>query len=76
MHLQTDQELQRNEIKILNSKFNLQMFSMRIRDGKAFAVEQKIRELKKLLFKSKRIQRKSSSKRIDAESSFKMKQII
>ena len=52
------------------------MFSMRIRDGKAFAVEQKIRELKKLLFKSKRIQRKSASKRIDAESSFKIKQII
>ena len=76
MHLQTDQELQRNEIKILNSKFNLQMFSMRIRDGKTFAVEQKIRELKKLLFKSKRIQRKSASKRIDAESSFKIKQII
>ena len=67
MHLQTDQELQQNEIKILNSKFNLQMFSTRIRDGKAFAVEQKIREFKKLLFKSKRIQKKSSSKRIDAK---------
>ena len=33
------------------------MFSTRLRGGKAFTAEQKIRELKKLLFRSKRIQK-------------------
>ena len=31
------------------------MFSSRLRGGKAFVAEQKIREFKKLLFKSKRV---------------------
>ena len=55
MRLQTDLEFQRNEIKKLNKKCNVDMFSMKVRGGKAFAVEQKIRESKKLLFKSKRL---------------------
>ena len=67
MHLQTDNEFQHNEIKKLNSKFNVQMFSARIRSGKAFAAKQKIRDFKKLLFKSKRIQKNSLSKRTDAK---------
>ena len=33
--LQTDQEHQQNEIKNLNSKHNIKMFSSRIRGGKA-----------------------------------------
>ena len=36
MHLQTDQEFQQNKIKKLNLKFNVKMFSSRIRGGKAF----------------------------------------
>ena len=39
------------------------MYSTNLRGGKAFAAEQKICELKKLLFRSKRVQ-KSFSKRI------------
>ena len=31
------------------------MFSSRVRTGKAYAAEQKIREFKKLLFKSKKV---------------------
>ena len=54
MRLQTDQEFQQNEIKKLNRKYNVEMFSTRLRGGKAFAAEQKIRELKKVIFKTKR----------------------
>lgn len=53
MRLQTDQEFQQNEIKELNLKYNVEMFSSRLRSGKAFAAEQKIREFKKILFKSR-----------------------
>ena len=53
MRLQTDQEFQQNEIKKLNLKYNVEMFSSRLRSGKAFAAEQKIREFKKILFKSR-----------------------
>ena len=55
MRLQTDLELLQNEIKKLNKKYNVDMFSTKLRGGKAFATEQKIREFKKLLFKSKRL---------------------
>ena len=53
MRLETDQEFQQNEIKKINLKYNVEMFSSRIRGGKAFAAEQKIRELKKVIFKTK-----------------------
>ena len=53
MRLKTDLEFQQNEIKKLNNKYDVEMFSSRTRDGKAFAAEQKIREFKTLLFKSK-----------------------
>ena len=43
MRLQTDLEFQQNEIKKLNKKYNVEMFSTRLRGGKAFAAEQKIR---------------------------------
>ena len=38
------------------------MFSSRIGGGKAFAAEQKIREFKKILFKTKNIYRMSKKK--------------
>ena len=41
MRVQTDLEFQQNEIKNLNKKCNVEMFSTRVR-GKAFAAEQKI----------------------------------
>ena len=53
MKLQTDLEFQQNEIKNLNKKYNVEMFSTRVRAGKTFAAEQKIREFKKLLLKIK-----------------------
>lgn len=56
-----------NKIKKLNSKFNLQIFITRIRGEEAFTAKQKINDLKKLLFKSKKIQKNFSSKRINAK---------
>ena len=72
IRLQTDQEFQQNEIKKLNKKYNIEMFSTRLRGGKAFAAEQKIRELKKIIFKTKKTyklqKRKIKSKEIIEKS--------
>ena len=54
LRLQVDLEFQQNEIKRLSEKCNVEMFSLPVRGGKAYAAEQKIREFKKLLFKSKK----------------------
>ena len=54
MTFQTDLEFKQNAIKKLNNEFNVEMFHSKVRGGKAFAAEQKIREFKKLLLKSKR----------------------
>ena len=67
MRLQTDLEFQQNEIKKLNIKYNVEMFSLRIWGGKAFAAEQKIREFKKILFKSKRLHKVTKGKRLDSK---------
>ena len=47
MRLQTDLEFKQEKIYDLNKKYNVDMFSTAVRGGKAFAAEQKIRELKK-----------------------------
>ena len=44
MRLQTDLEFQQRNIMKLNKKYNVLMFSTKIRGGKAFSAEQKIRE--------------------------------
>ena len=48
MRLQTDQEFKQRKIFELNKKFNVEMYRTNLRGGKAFAAEQKIRELEKL----------------------------
>ena len=53
MRLQVDLEFQQNKIKVLNQKYNVEMFSSKNRGGKAYAAEQKIREFKKILFRIK-----------------------
>ena len=57
MHWQTDLEFNQNQIKKLNNDFNVEMFHKKVRRGKAFAVEQKIREFKKILLRSKRFEK-------------------
>ena len=61
MRLQVDFEFQRNEIKRLNKKYNVEMSRSRMRGGKAFATEQKIREFKKLLLNSKKAHKATST---------------
>ena len=51
MTLQTDLEFKQNAIKKLNKEFDVDMFHSKVRGGEAFAAEQKIRELKKILLK-------------------------
>ena len=64
MTLQTDLEFKQNAIKKLNEDFNVELFHSKLRGGKAFAAEQKIREFKKILLKSKRfIKRKGQQLR-------------
>ena len=63
LRLQTDLEFKQNQIKILNDEFNVEMFHTKVWGGKAFAAEQKIREFKKVLLRSKRFE-KNSNKRI------------
>ena len=41
MRLQTDLEFLQNEIKKLNKKYNVDIFSTKLRGGKAFAAEQR-----------------------------------
>ena len=47
MRLKTDQEFKQWKIYDINKKFNVDMFTMSLRGGKAFAAEQRIREFKK-----------------------------
>ena len=63
MRLQADLEFKQNQIKKLNDEFNVDMFHTRVRGGKAFAAEQKIREFKRILLRSKRLE-KNRGKRI------------
>ena len=63
MRLQTDLEFNQSKMKELNIKFDVDMFHARLRGGKAFAAEEKIRELKKFFLRSKRF-KKLRKKRI------------
>ena len=69
MRLQVDNEFQQVKIKDMNDENNVEMFTTSVRGGKAFAAEQKIRELKTRI--SKIIAQKlkiSPSKIIDAST--------
>ena len=55
LRLQTDLEFQQREIMKPNKKCNVLMFSTKIRGGKAFGAELKMKEFKKLFLKSKRL---------------------
>ena len=61
MRLQVDLQSQQNEIKRLNKKCNKEMFSSRMHGVKDHAAEQKIRGFKKLLFKSKKAHKATST---------------
>ena len=71
MRVQVDLEFQQNEIKKSNNKYNVEMFSTKTSSGKAFAAEQKIRDFKKVLFKSKRLHKSTKTSRLNSEKLIK-----
>ena len=71
MRLQVDLEFQQNKIKKLNNKCNAEMFRTKTHEGKAFAAEPKIREFKKILFKSKRLHKSTKTSRLDSKKLIK-----
>ena len=62
MCLQTDLGFSQNKIKQLNQKFDVDMVHTKIRGGKAAAAEQKIREFKKVLLRSKHFEKMKKKK--------------
>ena len=66
MRLQTESEFRQSEIKKLNNKYNIQIFSSYVHGGKAYAAKQKIREFKKLIFLSKQLHKATSTKPFDS----------
>ena len=62
MRLQTDLEFKQNQILKLNDEFNVELFHTRLRGRKAFAMEQKIREFKKLLLRGKRLEKQQGKR--------------
>ena len=62
MRLQSDLEFKQKKIFALNKKYNVDIFSTVVRGGKAFAAEQKLRELKKRLSRLLVLQRNTKTK--------------
>ena len=62
MRLQTNLEFKQKKIFALNKKYNVDMFSIAMCGGKAFAAEQKLREFKKRLSRLLVLQRNSETK--------------
>ena len=72
MLLQVDNEFQQVKIKELNDANNVEMFTSSIKGGKAFAAEQKIRELKTRISKLKTQKLKISPTKIIKNSTLDM----
>ena len=60
MRLPVDNEFQQVKIKDLNDKYGIEMFATTARGGKAFAAEQKTRELKSRIAKLSALKMKVS----------------
>ena len=75
IRLQVDNEFQPVKIKDLNEMNNVEMFTTSIRGGKAFAAEQKIRELKTRISKLNAQKPKISPTKIILNSAINMNNI-
>ena len=76
MRLQVDNEFHLVKIHDLNDQNNVEMFTTSIRGGKAFAAEQKIRELKTRVGKLKIQKLKISSPKIILKSAANMNNLL
>ena len=52
MRLQTYLEFKQNQIKKINDEFNVEMFQTKVRGRKAFAAEQKLKNLKRFYYQA------------------------
>ena len=68
MRLQVDNEFQQVKIKDLNEINNVEMFTTAVWGGKAFAAQQRIRELKTRISKLNAQKLKSPNKIIEAST--------
>ena len=75
MKLQVNNEFQQVKIKDLNVQNNVEMFTTSVRGGKAFAAEQKIRELKIRISKLNAQKLKISPKKIILSSAANMNNV-
>ena len=76
MHLQVDNEFQQVKIKDLNEQNHVEMFSTAVRGGKAFAAEQKIRELKSRVAKLNALKVKVTPTKIILSSVENMNNVV
>ena len=58
MRVKRDQKFKQIEIKMFNKKHNVHIFCRNLSHGKAFLAKQKFRKFKKLLFKTKGLEKK------------------
>ena len=75
MRLQVDNEFQHVKLKDLNDQNNVEMFTSSVQGGKAFAAEQKIRELKTRISKLNAQKLKISPRKIILNSANNMNNI-
>ena len=73
--MQVDNESQQVKVKDLNDENNVEMFTSSVRGGKAFAAEQKRRELKSRVAKSNVQKLKISPSKIIQNSTLNMKSV-
>ena len=76
MRFQEDNECQQVKIKTLNEKNNIEMFTSSVRGGKAFAAEQKIRELKSRIAKLNALKLKVPPTKIITTSAENMNSVL
>ena len=69
-YLQTDMEFEQKSIEKLNKKHGVTMFQSKMSQGHAFAAEQKIRELKKMLYTY--LTRAKSNKSLQIKNKYKV----
>ena len=62
--LQTDRNFEQKKMFDLNKQYNVDMCSSVVRGGKVFTTDQKLRELKKRIFRLKALKNKIKSKRL------------
>ena len=75
MRIQTDQKFKHNEIKKLNKKYNVHIFSSHVYKGKAFAAEKKLKSLK-TFFSKQRVWTRGLEEKLDLAKLSKQPQVI